>query len=242
MPNAPRTVAALLMGGALASAACADTVNVQFTGTGLGRSVQLTHGARTFNVFAGQLKHTFSGGTGALGSDISGNLLTFCTDLSQYVTSSTATYNVVPVQTVPGSPGMGHAKATIIRNLFSFAHDAQFATANTDAAKDFASAFQLAVWEIVYDYGGSRSSLDLTTGVVMAKQTNGAALTLGVQNNLTSFFNAAMVDGVYKQVVAVSNDRFQDQLVQTDHVIPLPGPAAMGSLGLFAVAGRRRRR
>lgn len=242
MPNASRTIAALIMGCAIASVACADTVDVKFTGTGLGRNVQLTYGARTFNVFAGQLKHTFTNGTGDLGSEISGNLLTFCTDLSQYVTSSTATYNVVSVQTVPGSPGMGRAKATLIRNLYSFARDAQFSTASTDAAKDFAAAFQLAVWEIVYDYAGSRSTLDLTTGLVMAKQTNGAALTLGVRTNLTNFFNASMVDGAYKQVVAVSSGRFQDQLVQTDHMVPLPGAAAMGGLGLFAVAGRRRRR
>lgn len=44
-----------------AAAAFAGPVNVDYTGTGAGSNVKITNGSSTYNVFAGQLKHTLSG-------------------------------------------------------------------------------------------------------------------------------------------------------------------------------------
>lgn len=231
---------ALLSFAVLAGAAQADTVKVKYTGKGLGRDVQMTFGSSTTNLFAGQLKHQFTDGVGPIGSTIAGELRTFCTDLTQYVTNTTKTYQVVALQAVPGA-GMGADKAQAIRNMYAFAHDAQFATGNNNTNKDLAAAFQMAVWEIVYDYSGGRSSLDVTTGSLKFKQTNGSALSLGVRTQLNNLFNASMTDGAYRSIVAVSNDSFQDQIVQLN-TVPMPAAAGMGFCGLAGVAARRRRR
>lgn len=225
---------------ALASAARADTVRLRFVGTGLGRNVQTTYGAVTQNVFAGQLRHEFSNGTGTVGSTLTGTLLTYCSDLTQYVTTSFKPYQVVELSQVP-NPAMGSAKAEAIRNMYAFAHDAQFATTDNNSNKDLAAAFQIAVWEIAFDYSGGRGSLDVETGDFRARRTNGGALSAGIMAHLNNLLNATGTRGEYKRLYGLKNDSSQDQIVQT-RLVPLPTAAGMGMTALIAMGARRRRR
>ena len=93
--------------------ASADTVDMNFTGTAKGSNVKVTLTSNTFNVFAGQLKHTMQNGTGT-GANLSGNYITFCSDLYETVTSSYKTYTLTDLNNLPDSSPMGHARAGAI--------------------------------------------------------------------------------------------------------------------------------
>ena len=102
--------AALAIFAVSAVSASADIVDMRFLGTGSGRNVRVTTPDRTFNVFAGQLRHSFSNGTGAA-SALNGELLTYCTDLTQYVSSTTRSFTVRTVGEAPAGNAMGADKA-----------------------------------------------------------------------------------------------------------------------------------
>lgn len=223
------------------SAAMADTVNMKFTGTAQGRNAKITFGSNTQNVFSGQLKHTISGGTGSAAA-LNGNWLTFCTDITQHVTSTNKVYDVVNVSQVPAGSPMGVAKAGLITSLYNVAgNNALLVAANTDLA----SAFQLAVWEIVSDFNPSagRSSLSITNGWFNAKNTDGSALPTVIANYLTTWFDAiaggSPVTG-NSALVGLANGDAQDQIISVAPPIPAPGSLALAGLGLGLIARRRR--
>jgi len=239
--KATHTIAAVVV-AASCGAAFADTVQVQYLGAGQGRTIRFDLNGSRQNVFAGQLEHRFSGGTG-IGAGLNGDILTYCTDLMQHVSSSTRTFDVVDPQYAPGQP-MGVDRANALRDIYSYADGAQNARG---ADRDFAAAFQLAVWEIVYDFDSNsgRSSLDIESGHFESYRTNGWRLSSDIRNYLDDIFdaigsmNARNGMGLY----AVVNDWKQDQLVEMQmETIPLPSAAGLGFAGLLGVAGTRRRR
>jgi len=224
------------------SVALADTVDVKYLRSGQGRTVKFDLGGQRQNVFAGQLEHRFSNGTG-IGSPLSGDLLTYCTDLIEHTSSSTSTFQVTDPQNAPGV-AMGPDRADALRDLYTFAGGTQNARG---ADRDYAAAFQLAVWEIVYDFDSNagRSSMNIEGGAFEAYRTNGSTLSGAIQGHLTTFFDAiGMVgprgDGM--DLYAVINDGKQDQLVELGAVVPLPSAVGLGFAGLAGLAGVRRRR
>lgn len=233
-------VAACVVSAAGLSAA-ADTVDVQFLGTGLGRNVKITTAwnGNSTNVFAGQLWHRFSNGTGDAAA-LNGDRMTFCTEIVEYVTTSTREYNLAELADAP-SPGtpMGATKAQAIVDLYDYAGGNQFATDATAANRDFAAAFQIAVWEIVYDYDGSSSSLDVGSDNLKVTKTDGSALSSGVSNLLTLMFNHVQnVEASNPHLFAVIRNGSQDQLVL---LVPVPAPLALAGAGLIFVPLVRRR-
>jgi len=232
------TVVALISTGAVATA---DTVDLEFLGTGKGRNARISFGGSTQNVFAGQLRYDFSNGTG-IASGFSGEMITFCTDLLEHVSSSTLEYEVAPVESVPGFDPMGADRAAAIRDLYRFAAGSQV---DPGADRDFAAAFQLAVWEAVSDFeiADGRSSLDVEAGDFTAFRTNGSSLSSAVSGHLSDLFDAVgsySGSGGGSTVLALRNDGAQDQLIET--VIPTPMASMMGIAGLAGVTGVCRRR
>lgn len=233
------TAVAMLSTGAIA---CADTVDLNFLGTGKGRNVRISIGGDSLNVFAGQLRHNFSNGTGA-GADLSGEILTYCTDLLEHVSSSTKTFDIVDLTMVPDFQPMSAARAGAITDLYRFAAGSQL---SASASKDFAAAFQIAVWEVVtdFDLGQGRSSLDVEDGAFSAFKTNGASLASGVQGHVTSLFDAigsfTTPDSRNTQILALRNEGAQDQLIE--QIIPTPMAGMLGLAGFAGVASVRRRR
>lgn len=219
---------------AMASVASADSVDMRFLGTSAGRDVKITFGSTTVNVFAGQLRHQITNGTGLAAQLNSPSMVTFCTDLDQYVNSSYNTYQLVNLSGVP-NPAMGLDKANAVNALYLAANSAQFGSNS-----DYAAAFQLAIWEVVNDYDASiaGNGLSLTAGNFKAKQTSGAALTAAVVNAYNSLVGqiSGLLNGP-RIVMGLKSDTHQDQLV----IIPLPTGAAMAGLGLGMIALRRRR-
>src|SRR5262245_48129519 len=85
-----------------AAAASADVVQMHFVGTAQGRNVHIHTPTEDLNVFAGQLRHDITSGTG-VGASLVGEHITFCPDLTERVTSAGAAYQIVPIATMPDS-------------------------------------------------------------------------------------------------------------------------------------------
>lgn len=225
----------------LAAAALAGPVNVDYTGTGAGQNVKITFGSSTYNVFAGQLKHTLSGATGA-DAVWNGTYRTFCTDLSQTVVSGVDAFDIVQLSSVPDSSPMGATKANAIMDMFAYTTNS--VTTNS-ASNDMATAFQLAVWEIVKDFNAAATGkgLSITSGSFSAKDTDGTSLSSGVTTLLGNLLAAAGT-GIFSNstgiaIMGIRNDCAQDQIIT--RAVPAPGLAGLGVIGGLAMARRRTR-
>jgi len=234
--NVGRFALATAMVGTITASALAGTVDVEFTGTGLGRAVRTHFADRALNVFAGQLRHTFSNGTGQ-GSALDGDYLTYCTELVQYVVSHPSPYECALLEDVPNTSPMGPDRAQAIRDLYAHADGSQFAAVGSSANKDFAAAFQIAVWEAAYDYDGSAGSLDVVGGDLRVTGTGGGPLSAGISGYLDDLFGAVGTGAEVPHLIAVTSEQYQDQIV----MIPLPAPLIIGAVGLAAVIWRQRK-
>lgn len=217
---------------ALSSAASADFVDVVFTGTGQGQTVKIASSARSGSVFAGQLHHSISNGP----SYLNGDWTTFCTDLAQIVPTSLSQFEVVSITLLPDGAPMGAAKAQAITDMYAFAAGAQLLAS---ASNDLATAFQLAIWEVVTDYqiAGPSHNLDVTAGGFSATMNDGSALSAGISSHLSQFLGAVGSMGS-ADLLGIRSGSRQDQILNV-----VPGPSALaGLVAGFAVAGRRRRR
>jgi len=226
--------AAVVAAACAGSAFAAATVNVKYNGTGAGKTVKVSYFGSEKNLFAGQLKHTLTGATGSY-AWTNKQWLTYCTDLSQYVTSTTKVYTFDTLPNMPGNAPMGADKAAVVQNLFNFANGAQVASGITG---DYAAAFQLAIWEVVTDYSSSSSlaGLSLTSGNFKAKNSNGSALSSGITNAYNTLMTGAFSSmSTSVQVLGVSSCDYQDQIFQ----VPAPGSLALAGLGGLMMKRRR---
>jgi hypothetical protein len=219
------------------SPAFAGSVDVNFIDVGQGRQAQINLNNSVHNVFAGQLYHNFTNGTDDC-SSLSGIFATFCTELTQHVTHDPAAYNCSPLAGAPLSGPMGETRAQAVRDLYAHAGDAQYTNDGSQAGSDFAAAFQLAVWEVVYDYNGTSASLDRTGGSLKFTGHNDNNLSSGVLATLAELFASVGSNSAFN-VYAVTNGCAQDQIVQA---VPVPAPVLLGATGLIGVLWKRRRK
>jgi hypothetical protein len=228
-----KNLCALLLASAGAVAvAQADVVDVNYLGTGAGAAAKISFApVGTRDLFTGQLRHHLANGTGLLAA-YNGDHITFCPDLYQYVDSGVNQYSREALADLPlvnpAVTTMGALRAAALNTLF--ANYGALASGTGD--NEIAQAFQLAVWEIVYDYSGS--GLDLTSGDLSATQTDGSPLAAGVQGWLIAFDSSLgnVVSGEW--VIGIGNPVKQDQLFT-------PAPGAIALMGAAGLIGRRRR-
>jgi len=174
-----------------------------------------------------------------------GTFSTFCIEGTQNVsfgTNETWTNGVVDLSTAPTpGPTLGTTKAGYITELY----DRSFDSIGSDP--ELATAFQLAIWEIVYDgiptLGGETSAV--FNGGNFTASNDGTAISdaVGMLNGITgsgytnSYSVYALSDGgIQDQVFAVKNGGTPP--------VPLPeslpaGLALMGGLGLARFVRRR---
>jgi hypothetical protein len=231
-----KTITAVVAAAAFSTVAHADFVDVQYKGTAKGISVRVQDPVGARNLFAGQLKHQLSNGTG-VASTLSGVHRTFCSDLYQTVTSTTKTYSLVTIDQIPGAAPMGNVKAAAIQAIYN-----AFGVAASDVNADskLAGAFQLAVWEIVTDFNGTLGSLSMTNGGFKATKTDGSALDATVSSHLNAMFSTAVnlaTTGV--SLTGLASGKAQDQILM-GFAVPAPGTAALAALGTLMIARRRR--
>jgi hypothetical protein len=226
----------MLLAG-IATSAQADAVDLQLVDYGAGRNIRVRHEGLSWDTFAGQLVHQMSNGTGQF-AGMNGTCTTFCTDLLQSVSNFGSTYTAAEVGAAPNGLPMGAAKAAAINNLYSFAAGRQFESGSTAGARNFAGAFQIAIWEVVADYDGSLASLDHTLGDFRATKVNGSSLNGGMQKMLGDLFESIGRESSHSDLMALTSEGAQDQLV----VMPVPAAVLLGGLGLGGVVAFGRRR
>ena len=219
-------VAALSLSGS--SLAIAGTVDLAFTGSAIAKNIAVELEGNRYNVRAGQLLHNVA--NDGTGFNLASQILTYCTDLTQTTTSSMTEYTVMDPKDAP-QPGnaMGAVAAQMLARLYAYERSQADNAFSSTALQNRAAAFQVAVWEIVYD---SASGLDAGSGDFQLVSGFNASL-------LTEFFNAATdASGAEANLRALVSQDGQDQLI----VVPLPGAGAMAFAGLAGLAGVRRRR
>jgi len=216
----------------LASAASAAYVNATFTGVTPGVNVNISDTANSISMGtqAGGFNFTRTGGT-ATDPYLTGSYVTFCIDLVKHVTASNNyAWNQTSLDMAPTPTGggvnypMGATKADLLGRLWG-AHRSGLST-NVEFG-----AFQLAVWEIVFE---NSLVLDVLNGnfTVSGGDADSASARTLANTWLSTVGSKPAYGGVY--ALTGGQDGPQDQLV------PNPGSLALCGLGGLVLARRRR--
>lgn len=223
-----KTIVAAVLGMAGVAVAGPVTMNFQGTGTYGGNvTVNINNAALASQagfsraqLFAGQLSYRLNGSL----------VTTFCTELTQLTAAqgTNQSYMTAPLAAAPTpGAGMGNAKASAIDSLFRGA----FASLSNSAE---ARAFQVLIWEIVYDFDGTLASLNLNSGNLSFSGVNSNRF-----NALKNLIGTA-TSGT-PAVYAVTSATYQDQIVYDPRgavSVPLP-PATLAAIPAVAIVGVR---
>jgi hypothetical protein len=146
------------------------------------------------------------------------------------------------------------AVANAIEALYGFYYNTNWGTlsgAKGSNSTDF-TAFQLAIWELVYDgasdVGNPSSTNFFSTGNVQSPSSSAESEAQTMLNNVLNNVNQGITDfnndlpGL--TLVALTNSSYQDQLwlEPTPKVsgVPAPPGVVLAGFGLFALIGRSR--
>jgi hypothetical protein len=186
---------------------------------------------------------------GELSQFIPNHIWTYCYDRSQYSSFSYATFDVRPLPVAIGAD-----KADLISQLWALHYDHVWQSdtyiyyggnqggfiagqpANTPENQQ-ALAMSFAIYEITYDFTGSISSLNLSSGslIAYASGTNPSSAVSIAQGWLSSLILPSNYTGPMAQLVSLSNDNLQDVIVE------IPEPATIGILSLGSLSLIRRK-
>jgi len=227
---------ACLAAGGLCSVAQADSVTTTYDGSSPAHNVTINEDTHfSGRVRAGQ--YNFTGATGA----ISGDFHTFCLEMQAIRPGDTPTYDVVELTSGPSPKGpgaengpMSGQSANYLRELWANRHDdATDTSLALDQQRDNAAAFQVAVWELVYD---TDLSLTDSAGGFHVSDAPSDVFTLA-----DDWLNELDGEGpMQSNLRALSSESYQDQLVVTGptDTPAVPTPSAMGGAGaLLALIG-----
>jgi len=238
-------VAGLMLGSSRASA---ETVSLDFTKTTgtapVGVTYTISGSTTSTSITPGPYYWQQTGSP--MNSNFGSTVATFCVELNQTFPAGTSSgaFNVTSLAAVKGT-----ATADAIQKLFGNNYNTAWASSSFTGSTN-STAFQLALWELVYDGTGGALGTgnftytgSLTSGVGLAAKNMLTAL----GSTSSSAFGAAFPNS---QVVWLSSGSFQDQIAIVPHVPPPPGVPAPPSIvlaglalgtGLFGRAFRRRK-
>jgi hypothetical protein len=152
---------------------------------------------------------------------------TYCIDVDHFISEGN-TYQYTAQSDLKLAPTIGNdlAKVSAINELF----DRNYNSSLTSSANS--AAFQLALWELVYDGASSKS---LSAGRIQANNTQ-------AQNMLdslgTSYSNHDMAGHHLTALVSVKGA--QDQITVTPNGVPAPPALLLAGVGVLALLGRAR--
>lgn len=216
--------------GLLTVSAQADTIDLSYQGLHFSNS--LTANTNYGHFYAGAMNFKEIGGDEQ-------ELITFCMEVTQIVQSQ-ATYSMTDLADTPGSisGGMGDYRAGLLQSLYDSHYD------DALSSRTESSAFQMAVWEIVYEDDvsiGQNFTLDVSDGDGF--QVSGGSVVQqhdGMNVSAVDLANAWLSDLSWTGVTTLrglKSTTGQDQIT----MIPLPAPIVLGGLGLISLPVLRRR-
>jgi hypothetical protein len=249
----------------LTAAAQAETVQAKFTGTNIWKATRVVQVVDGNNVAVRAKTGIYNFDNQTAESSLSESIATFCLEPNQHISpGGSYNYDIVPLTASPQSPAIPTADQTMtdaaadgIRELWARYRDqivnptatsGSVANPTGSSADERAAAFQLAVWELVYDtadkYLGDRSGAFFAT-------EGGNAITIA--NDWLDTLNGDFASS--ETLVGLTNSDVQDQMtivpagsVPSEGVaVPTPSAAGgaalvLGSIGLVGVIRRRRYR
>lgn len=212
-----------------AGSVSAGSVELQFDGVSPGEKVRVyldtdNNGSYDYNekVNAGVMNWT--------NQDSGGHLQTFCIELTQYISNGQQrTYTMHDDLTAaPRTDGviLSDTKADKLELFWG-----QYRDLVVDS--DTASAFQVGIWEIVYD-GDGVLDIHYGSGAFSVSSHSSYQDTFGIASQ---WLNGLDLNGTRTDLMSLSNSHKQDQITE----VPTPGAAAAG-LVLIGLSMRRRRR
>jgi hypothetical protein len=140
--------------------------------------------------------------------------------------------------------GMGQNKADLITELYDRFYEGSVLTDGTGVE---AAAFQLAIWNIIYDTTADRS---VTSGAGTFYSNTSTTVSARANVMLAALGTQTLLNPVNRtwDLFAISNSSSQDHIVAvrippptTSSIVPSPVAAGMGLIG-FAMVGLRRQR
>lgn len=204
----------------LSGAASADTVKAKFTSS-LQKTANITSPALNGNVSTVKFTWTRTDAPGPGVDAVLPNVFTtYCVDLAQTVTGNTNyTFDVLDL----ADAGYTATQMDLLTNLFA----EYFPVVST---ADDSAAFQLAVWNVIYDTDTTTSA-----GTFRASSPNASIATA------TSWLGTVSAPGFVRngaapQLVVLRSPTNQDQIA----LVPSPATGALAAAGA-ALALRRRR-
>ena len=177
-----------------ASAAMADSVKLDYRGVH-GRSFNVDGHGR---VNAGFMKFDVDDGSMSGGRFTTGQRIrTFCIDLSTELVDPDW-YDIKGLQDTadPLAPPMSADEADALARMFTYAIGNDLNFTDGGNGKKTAATFQMAIWEVLADFGTDGSGLDTSTGAF--KVTGGYS---GDSALLADLFNAAQFGGINQNIV-----------------------------------------
>lgn len=221
--------------------ALGKTVDLQFQGLGAGRSgMTQFDGASKGNIAWAQQKFKFSNATADSGIQHLNTTTqrVYCVDLSQWTdTTGKPQYTVVTLDGLNAlkSVPTKNAKVEGLNKLLRSSYKS-FGSAFTTNDNDYAAAFQLCLWDVVYDFDGTAKSMSLTAGRF---QTINAP-SIAVQTKYNQLRDGLMAEtngSASKGYIGLVNDCNQDYIA----AVPEPGTMAAIAVGISALIRRRRK-